>query len=308
MALKQHLLQTGFVNSLADTSLFVKINGKTFTYVLVYMDDILITGNSSTLITQVFQSFADRFSIKDPTDLSYFLGIKSTRSAFGLQLMQCKYIKDLLAKNNMVDNKHVSSPLPTLPKLTLSSGFTLDDPSQYRSVVGSLKYLSFTRSDISYTVNQLSQFMHRPTNDHWHAAKRVLRYLAGTLTHGIFLWAKSQISLHVFSDADWTGDIDDYVSTNAYVIYLGCNPISWSSKKQRGVARSSTEAEYRSVANTASEIRWLCSLLSDLGITIPATHVINCDNIGATYLCANPVFHSIMKHIAFDYHFVRNKI
>lgn len=96
--------------------------------------------------------------------------------------------------------------------------------------------------------------------------------------------------------------------TNAYVIYIGRNPVSWSSKKHKGVARSSTEAGYQSVANTASEVTWLCSLLSELGITLSTAHVIYCDNIGATYLCANPVFDSHMKHIALDYHFIRNLI
>ncbi|CAL9215496.1 unnamed protein product, partial [Arabidopsis halleri] len=114
--------------------------------------------------------------------------------------------------------------------------------------------------------------------------------------------------LHAYSDADWAGDSEDYVSTNGYLTYLGRNPVSWSSKKQRGVARSSTEAEYRAVANTASEVRWLCSLLTELKIPLPTAPVIYCDNIGATYRCANPVFHSRMKHIALDYHFVRNQI
>lgn len=174
--------------------------------------------------------------------------------------------------------------------------------------MGSLQYLAFTRPDIAFAVNHLSQFMHQPTTDHWQATKRVLRYLAGTSTHGIFLKANSPMLLHAYSDADWAGDNDDYVSTNAYVIYLGHNPISWSSKKQRGVARSSTEAEYRAVANTASEVQWLCSLLSELHIRLDTGPTIFCDNIGATYLCANPVFHSRMKHIALDYHFVRNMI
>lgn len=116
------------------------------------------------------------------------------------------------------------------------------------------------------------------------------------------------LTLHAYSDADWAGDMDDYISTNAYIIYLGHNPISWSSKKQKGVARSSTEAEYRAVANTASEVTWLCSLLSELRIDLPTPPVIYCDDVGATYLCANPVFHSKMKPIALDYHFTRNMI
>lgn len=120
--------------------------------------------------------------------------------------------------------------------------------------------------------------------------------------------AGSPLTLHAFTDADWAGDSNDYVFTNAYINYLGSTPVSWSSKKQNGVSRSSTEAEYRAVANIVSEIRWICSLLQELGIKVPVTPVIYCDNVGATYLCANPVFHSKMKHIAINYHFVRNLI
>ncbi|KAG7559542.1 GAG-pre-integrase domain [Arabidopsis thaliana x Arabidopsis arenosa] len=308
MALKQFLIHSGFTNSMADTLLFIHSSGNTITYVLVYVDDILVTGNNPMMVANVLASFADRFSIKDPTDLHYFLGIEVTRSPTGLHLMQRKYITDLLTKYNMLDAKPVTTPLPTTPKLTLTTGDKLPDASQYRSVVGSLQYLSFTRPDIAYAINRLSQFVHQPTDAHWHAAKRVLRYLAGTTTHGIKLNSSSPMAFHAFSDADWAGDNDDYVSTNGYLIYLGRNPISWSSKKQKGVARSSTESEYRAVANTAAEVRWLCSLLFEMKISLPTAPVIYCDNIGATYLCANPVFHSRMKHIALDYHFVRNQI
>lgn len=152
--------------------------------------------------------------------------------------MQHKYIRDLFHKTNMTDAKIFSTPLPTHPKLSLRGGTPLADGSQYRSVVGSRHYLAFTRPDISYAVTRLSQFMHQPTEEHWQATKRVLRYLAGTATHGIFLSKNNPLSLHAFSDADWTGDTDDYVSTNAYIIYLGKNPVSWSSKKQKGIARS----------------------------------------------------------------------
>ncbi|XP_019093206.1 PREDICTED: uncharacterized protein LOC109129428 [Camelina sativa] len=156
------------------------------------------------------------------------------------------------------------------PKLLLYSGTRLSDPSQFRMVVGSLQYLAFTRPDISYDVNRLSQFMHRSTTDHWQAAKRVLCYLSGTITHGIFLPSNNALVLRAFSDTDWAGDTDDYVSTNAY---LGDQAVSWSSKKQHGVARSSIEAEYREIANASTEIRWICNLLSELRIHIPTAHV-----------------------------------
>ena len=206
----------------------------------------------------------------------------------------------------MLDAKPIATPLATDGHLTLHSGIALTDCTAYRTLVGSLQYLCLTRPDIAYAVNKLSQFMHRPTTEHWNAAKRLLWYLCGTLTHGLFLHKANSLSLHAFSDADWAGNKDDYTSTSAYIVYLGSHPISWSSKKQRTVARSSTEAEYRSVAATTSELNWICSLLTELGVTLPKLPVIYYDNVGATYLCSNPVFHSRMKHVAIDYHFIRD--
>lgn len=192
------------------------------------------------VVDKVLKSFAERFSIKDPVDLHYFLGIKSIRTPHVLHLMQQKYINDLLNKQKMADAKPVATPLPTSPKLTLNGGTPLLNIAPYRSLVGSLQYLAFTRPDISYAVARLSQFMHKPTMEHQQAAKQVLRYLAGTRSHGIFFHKNTPLTLHAYSDADWAGDMDDYVSTNAYIIYLGRNLVSWSSKKQKGVARSST--------------------------------------------------------------------
>lgn len=237
MALKHYLTASGFVNSHADASLFVRISHGTVTYILIYVDDIIVTGNHHLTINAVLTSLADRFSIKDPVDLHYFLGIEVTRNSQGIHLSQRKYITDLLARTGMQHAKPVSTPLPTSPKLTLHAGTLLQDATEYRSIVGSLQYLSFTRPDISYAVSRLSQYMHRPTTEHWQATKRVLRYLSGTTTHGIYMAKNSPLTLHGFSDADWAGDTDDYISTNAFVIYLGSNPVSWSSRKQRGVAR-----------------------------------------------------------------------
>ena len=150
--------------------------------------------------------------------------------------------------------------------------------------------------------------MHQPTSDHWDLVKRLLRYLCGTLDDVIVIHRNSQVSLHAFSDADWAGNKDDFSSTSAYIVYLGKNPISWSSKKQNTIARSSTEAEYRSVATTAAELNWVCFLLTDLGLKVSTAPVIYCDNVGATQLCSNPIFHSRMKHVAIDFHFIRDQV
>ncbi|XP_019091125.1 PREDICTED: uncharacterized protein LOC109128725 [Camelina sativa] len=240
--LKTYLLSLGFNNSLVDTSLFVLHHSTDWIYLLVYVDDILITGNQRSTIQHILHLLADRFSIKDPEDLNYFLGLEAHRTSHGLHLSQRKYILDLLHRHNMINGNPVCTPMATSLKLT--SGNPLPDPTVFRRLVGSLQYLAFTRLDIAYAVNRLSQFMHCPTEAHWQEEKRILRYLAGTTTHGIFFSAKNDLTLHAFSDEDWAGDSDDYVSTNTYIVYLGWNPISWTAKKQKGVARSSTEAEY----------------------------------------------------------------
>lgn len=218
MSVKKHLLDIGFHNSLADTSLFIHSTGTHHTFILVYVDDVIVTGSNSQLLSPVLHSLAQRFSIKDPVDLHYFWGIEITRSASGLHLMQRRYILDLLTRVNMLDAKPVSTPMQTKPKLTLRDSHPLSDASQYRSIVGSLQYLAFTRPDIMYAVNRLSQFMHQPIECHWQAVKRVIRYLVGTQSHGIYMKASSSLTLHAFMDADWAGDSDDYVSTNAYNI------------------------------------------------------------------------------------------
>ncbi|KAA8537148.1 hypothetical protein F0562_029626 [Nyssa sinensis] len=149
----------------------------------------------------------------------------------------------------------VSTLLPTSPPISLHSGTPLPDPTEYRTVVGSMQYLSLTRPDISYAVNKLSQYMHQPSTEHWALVKRILRYLYGTLDEGVIFYRDTPLCLHAFSDADWDGNPDDFSSTSAYIVYLGRNLISWSSKKQNIVSRSSTEAEYCSVVTTAAELK-----------------------------------------------------
>ncbi|XP_019084244.1 PREDICTED: uncharacterized protein LOC109125908 [Camelina sativa] len=215
------------------------------------------------MVEQILTNLGDRFSVKDMGDVSYFLGIEAIRTKYGLHLNQRKYVLDLLVKMKMQDAKPVATPMVTTPKLTLA-GKPHSNPTEYRTLVGSLQYLSFTRPDIAYAINRLSHFMHAPTSDHWQAAKRVLHYLTSTSSYCLFFKKGKPLTLHCFSDADWAGDVSDCVSTNAYIIYLGGQPISWSAKKQKGVARSYTEVGYRAVANAASELMWICSLLSDL--------------------------------------------
>jgi len=149
--------------------------------------------------------------------------------------------------------------------------------------------------------------MHSPCKLYWIAVKRVLRYLKGTIEFGL-LYTPGTIAMHAYCDSDWAGNPDDRRSTTGYGVFLGSNLISWCSKKQSVVSRSSTEAEYRSMAQTTAELYWLRMLLQGLQITLSAALSLWCDNVSAIALASNPVFHSRMKHIEIDYHFVRKKV
>lgn len=143
-----------------------------------------------------------------------------------------KYIHNILTQADMSDCKPISTPISNDAPLTLKGGTHNPSPSDYRTLVGALHYLSLTRSDISFTVKRLSQFMHAPTSLHWTSLKWLLRYLHGTIYHGIILRCMSPLTLRTFTDVDWAGDKDNYKSTTGYIVYLGSNPISWSFKRQ----------------------------------------------------------------------------
>ncbi|KFK26434.1 hypothetical protein AALP_AA8G247800 [Arabis alpina] len=171
MELSNFLLQSGFINSQSDASLFICNIGN----ISIYVDDIVITGSDPGKVEQFIALLSKMFSLKDLGELSYFLGIEAIRSREGLLLTQRKYITDLLAKMNMLTANPVTTPMATNSSLQLTSGTSLEDGSEYRTLVGSLQYLQLTRPDDAFAVNKLSQFMHRPTDIHWQAAKRVLR-------------------------------------------------------------------------------------------------------------------------------------
>jgi histone deacetylase 1/2 len=165
-----------------------------------------------------------------------------------------------------------------------------------------------TRPDISFAVNKVCQFLHAPTTSHWAAVKRILRYLKQSTKFGLKIGKSPSLLVSAFSDADWAGCLDDRRSTGGFVVFFGSNLVSWSARKQATVSRSSTEAEYKAVANATAEIMWIQTLLMELGIHAPRAAKLWCDNIGAKYLSANPVFHARTKHIEVDYHFVRERV
>ncbi|GJV05450.1 putative RNA-directed DNA polymerase [Tanacetum coccineum] len=322
--LSKALFDLGFKGSKTDPSLFIYSRGDTLLYILVYVDDIIVTGNNKGTIDNIICQLGSAFALKDLGPLNYFLGIEIVPHVSGILLSQKKYILELLQSAGLSNCNPVSSPMVTSSSLSLDDSTAFSNPVKYRQVVGSLQYVTLSRPDIAFAVNKVCQYMHAPTENHWSAVKRILRYLHGTVEHGMLirrssgstlqaftdvLWkGNPDTSLEAFSDADWAGDSDDRRSTGGFAIYLGSNLISWTARKQRTVSRSSTEAEYKALADTVAELTWLQALLHELGIRSSSTPILWCDNLGATYLSANPIFRARTKHVEIDYHFVREKV
>ncbi|XP_021991778.2 uncharacterized mitochondrial protein AtMg00810-like [Helianthus annuus] len=276
-------------------------------YLLVYVDDLILTGNQPSALASFINCLHNEFAIKDLGKLNYFLGLEGTYTKNGLFLNQSKYTLDILTRAKMLDAKPAPTPLSTNVSF-VSTGDLFFNATHYRSIVGALQYLTITRPDISYVVNQVSQFLHAPTIAHYQEVKRILRYLKGTLAFGLHYSRPTHTSLLGYSDADWARCLETRRSTYGYSIFLGGNLISWSAKKQPTVARSSCESEYRAMANTAAEIVWITHLLHELH-AIPADRpTILCDNQSALFLTQNPVSHKRAKHIDLDYHFLRELI
>ncbi|CAM8952089.1 unnamed protein product [Rhodiola kirilowii] len=305
--LRLFLLDHGFVSCKSDTSLFIRRSGKLVLYILVYVDDLIITGSCSVAIFEFISLLNATFSLRDLGPLHYFLGIELVRHKSSIALSQQKYIRDLLHRSCMADAKHIASPAEPASRL-VQTGDPVIDIHLYRSIVGALQYVTITHPEISFVVNRVCQFMHNPTDIHWSVVKRILRYLKGTIDLGLVLRSCTDHRLVAYSDAGWASDGDDCRSQHGFVIYYGDNLISWSSKKQQVVAKSSTEVEFRAIAFTATELIWLQQLLQELQAPLSPPPILLCDNLSATYMSANHVFHQRSKHIKIDYHFVREQV
>ncbi|XP_031107647.1 uncharacterized protein LOC116012283 [Ipomoea triloba] len=298
----------GFKQAISDSSLFTRSKGNEFVALLVYVDDIVIASPDLSQVHQIKKHLDAVFHIKDLGPLKFFLGLEVARSSKGISVTQRKYTLELLEESGFLHCKPAKTPMTTATRLSRTTGNTLDNITQYRRLVGKLLYLTITRPDISYATQQLSQFLDCPTDIHLQVAHRVLRYVKATPGQDLFFSASSKLQIKGFTDSDWAACPDTRRSVTGFCMFLDNTLVSWKSKKQHTISRSSSEVEYKALAAAACEIQWLVYLLQDLEVNVDSSTMLYCDSKSAIAIAENPVFHERTKHIEIDCHLVREKL
>ncbi|PKU66764.1 Retrovirus-related Pol polyprotein from transposon TNT 1-94 [Dendrobium catenatum] len=302
-----HLINIGFQHSKADPSLLVYRRQHTQLFLLVYVDDILITGNDNEAIANLLHNLHSKFTMKQLGLARHFLGITIQSTQDKYFLSQQSYAQSLLEQTNLQQCNSLSNPSSTKQPIQFKQDNTISDAVTYRKITGALQYLTIKRPDIAHATNTLSQHTHDPQPIHFHLLKCLLRYIRGTINFGLPI-TKSSMILRTFSDADWAGDPITRKSTSGFCTFLGDTLVSWTVKKQHTVSRSSTEYEYRALAAATADTIWLKRLLADFNILHNTPIAVYCDNTSAIALANNPVFHARTKHIEIDQRFIRDHI
>ena len=298
--------ELSFERSHCDSNLYVLIMDGAICIIVLYVDDLKLTGSDDDLVSWVQTQLKSTFSMTDLGLLHYFLDLEVWQFPTGIFICQKKYLQHLLERYGMQNCSSLTCPMYPNSKLSLDDDSPEVDSTLYRQLIGSLLYLANTRPDLSFSMSILSQFSTHPRRSHWQAAIRVLRYLRGTLDYGLH-YAGGDV-LVGYSDSDWAGCVDTRRSTTGYCFMFGSGLISWKCQKQPTTARSSTEAEYRSYMDTISEALWLRQLLDHLVASSSSPTVIYSDSQSAIALAHNPVIRGRTKHIDVHYHFVRDYI
>eukprot|EP00253_Pinus_taeda_P025723 PITA_25723 len=303
-----YLLENGFDKCEGEPTSYIKEKDCKILIVVLYVDDVIFTCNDVCLIDNFKAVMKKEFEMTDMGLVRYFLGIEVDQNENGIFISQAKYVNEVLGRFNMQECKAEITPTVMGLKISKEDSSKDFDPSLYKSIVGSLMYLTATRPDIMFAVSLISRFMERPKEAYWQAAKRILRYVKGTKRFGI-LYTISECSYLIgYTDSDWVGSVDDRRSTYGYFFHMGSGAISWASKKQSIVALSTAEADFVASTAAACQAVWMRRMLRSLGQEQAKATVIFCDNSSAIAISKNSVFHKRTKHIDTRFHYIRELV
>jgi hypothetical protein len=271
------------------------------------VDDIVFGGSSISLVARFVEDMSREFEMSMMSELQFFLRLQIKQSKEGTFVHQAKYTKDIARKFKMEDSKAMVTPMSTTTALDADKEREHVEQKEYRSMIGSLLYLTATRPDIQFLVCLCARFQASPRTSHQQAVKRIFRYMRHTPDFDLWYSASSSLVLHGFSDADYAGCRLDRKSTSGTCQFLGSSLVSWSSRKQSSVSQSTTEAEYVAATSCCSQLFWISYTMSDFGEEY--SHVpLQCDSTSAISVAKNPVLHSKTKHIEVRYHFLRDNV
>lgn len=305
------LLQLGFQKCTSEYGLYIRYSNVDLLIVCLYVDDLLITGSNEEDITHFKGRMMAEFEMSDLGEMSYFLGMEFESTKSGIFMHQSKYASDILKRFKMSECNPISTPIETGTKLRKDGEEEAVDAKMFRQLVGSLRYLCNTRPDLSYGVGMISKFMGKPLQSHFVAAKRILRYIKGTLDYALLFPDKLKskpAEVLGYTDSDWCGDQDDRRSTTGYVFQYCGSSISWCSRKQNVVALSSCEAEYIAASFGACQALWIETLLDEMKLEVCRPMKLLIDNKSTINLAKNPVAHGRSKHIETRFHFLRDQV
>jgi hypothetical protein len=302
---KRFLIANGFKVGKVDTTLFTKTLANDLFVCQIYVDDIIFGSTNESTCEEFSRIMTQKFEMSMMGELKYFLGFQVKQLHEGTFISQMKYIQDILNKFGMKDAKPIKTPMGTNGHLDLNTGGKSVDQKVYRSMIGSLLYLCASRPDIMLSICMCARFQADPKEAHLRAVKRILRYLVYTPKFGLWYPRGSTFDLIGYSDADWAGCKINRKSTSGTCQFLGRSLVSWASKKQNYVAHSTAEAEYIVAGHCCAQLLWMRQTLRDYGYKLTKVPLL-CDNESAIRMTDNLVEHSRTKHIAIQYHFLRD--
>ncbi|GJW57833.1 retrovirus-related pol polyprotein from transposon TNT 1-94 [Tanacetum coccineum] len=305
--LSSFLISQDFSKGSVDPTLFIRRDGKELLLVQIYVDDIIFAASTPELCDLFSKIMCSKFKMSMMGKISFFLGLQISQSPRGIFINQSKYALESLKKYGFDSCDPVDTPMVEKSKLDEDKEGKAVDPSHYRGMIGTLLYLTASRPDLQFAICMCARYQARPTEKHLNAVKRIFRYLKGTVNRGLWYPKDSSIALTAFADADHAGCQDTRRSTSGSMQFLGDRLISWSSKRQKSAAISSTEAEYIALSGCCAQILWMRSQLTDYGFGFNKIPMY-CDNKSAIALCCNNVQHSRSKHIDIRFHFIKEHV
>ena len=306
--LDKYLHQQGFSKGLANSNIYVKIENDKLLILVVYVDDIIFGSNEESMNQSFSLVMQKEFEMSLLGELTYFLGLQIQKNEGFIFLSQTKYLKQILKKYGMEDSKPVCTPMFTGCSLSANDECVGVHQPTYRSMIGSLLYLTGTRPDIMHVVGIVGRFRANPKETHLQAVKRIFQYLQGTQNYGLWYPRDTYLTLHAYTDADWAGSTDDRKSSSGGALFMASRLASWFSKKQSSIALSTAEAKYVVAASCYNQLLWMMQTLQDFQITCTPPISILCDNTSAINISKNPVMHSKTKHIPIKYHFLWEQV